>query len=911
VPFSRKSCFRYLFSVIALIVLAAIPLAAQTTLFTKHVYKVNGGAVSSDPTTAPNGAILDWVLTYQYNPSPAPPAHTDIRDLLPPSLQYQAASLKVPPSWSGQWFNGSWVSAEPLNATGVGAVTAPNLTPFGAGQTALIPAPPSASISTAGVGGDGYRAIPHNGKIYVINHHINGRYLDCFDAATGLRCPNYPGHVPLTNGTTYIGNNNADNTTPAKTFEYFVGDRIYFAAQKMTSTFDIGVLCADLISQTSCGFTSLTTASSSPSPQIFQGVGGINGKVYVQLPTGKLGCADTSTGLPCVGQPFTLLPTMNVSQYQGTSDIVGTKIYTLWPIGGPGFRFSCFDTVIQAPCVGSWPKTPDLAGNNGNLYRLLNATGNVTGICAHTTNPVNGAFSCYALGTGTTTSHPPSYATWIQTYGGGTLQAAWSLGQAGYYGPRVFNGRTSGGAAIGCYDFGTQLPCPGGWPVSGANITVRHYATVADQERLGCMWSYGDDGLLGSFQASDHLPCGSKAPVSMIVTPAKSYCATRGNITAWDKLYVSGLTLGGGVTATLSLYDGNNPTVPALDSGGNPYAQNLSVTSFPVNLGTGGLGIGYGTGLGNYTSLNVVLTFSGITSNAAWTQNPPPSIEVTWRGDPPEFCFQTTVVGCEDLVVKNQATAVTTPVGGGPVINDTAPNPPFSATHIVGADCPAKLTIVKAVPNAPPFSGTFTFNVTCSTPNGVLQQQLSIVWPNTTVTLPNVPAGSTCAVSESLLLPPLPGGFSWSGVPLVTPAGGFIPITVGGANQVSFTNLVQHCNDLGAIKIEKQVQGAPSGFSGIFTFNVSCWTGTNLITQQAQITYPGQTTTTLPNIPIGSVCNVNEIKPLPPLPGGWYWGTPVYQPGTGQVSLIGTCCPTMVVINRAKYCCADAAGVPK
>jgi len=889
----------------------AAPMFAQTTQFTKRVSKVNGAAVSSDPSSVSNGDLLDWVLTFQYNPVPAPAAKSDIRDLLPPSLVYVPGTLTVPPSWSGQWFSGSWVSSPPANATGVGAVTAPNLTPFGAGQSALIPAPPSASISTSGLGGDGYRAISHNGRIFVINHHITGRYLDCFDAATGVRCPGYPGHVPIAAGTTYVGNNNGDNTTPFKTFEYILNDRLYFAVQKAASPFEIGVLCADLTSQTSCGFTPLASATSMNNMN-FQGVGGMNGKVYVQLPTGKLGCADTS-GNPCPGQPYTVVPALNFNQVSGTSDIIGSHIYTTWMMGGPGFRLTCFDTATALPCAGSWPKTPDAAGFLGNLYRLLNATGAVAGVCTHTVMPVNAAFSCHDLSTGASLPYPASYAAWAQTYGGGTLVGSYALGQPGYSDARVFNGRTSGGAAIGCYDFVTQAACAEpGWPVGGINITQTHYATIGDPERPGCMWSYGDDGKLGSFQAADHQPCGSKATSDTIITPSKSYCATGGDISAWDKLYVSGLTLGGGITASLTLYDGNNPMNLAVNSTLAPYAQNLAVTSFPVTLGSGGLGIGYGSAAGQYKSLRVVLTFSGLTSNAAWSQSPPPSIEVTWKGAPPEFCFRTKVATCEDPVVKNQATAVTTPVIGGVPINVSAPNPPFSATHLFGSDCPAKLTIVKSVPGAPAgFSGTFNFYVTCATSAGVVQQQLSINWPNTTVTLPNVLAGATCTVSESPLLPSLPSGYSWNGLPAVTPVGGVIHIVSGAANQVSFVNTVRHCDDRGAVKVRKQVQGAPAGFSGTFTFNVSCWSGSTLTTQQVQINYPGQTVVTAGGIPTGASCTVTETGALPSLPAGWFWEAPLYQPGSGQVSLIGTCCPEVVITNRAKFCCRDAAGTPQ
>ena len=889
------------------VVIAAAPLAAQTVQLTKKVSKVNGVSVNSNPSTINNGDVLDWVLTYQYNPTSAPPAQADIKDLLQPSLQYVPNSLKVPPSWKGQWYNGSWVAAEPAGVTGVGAVTAPNLVPSGVGQTALIPAPAAASISTASGGGDGYRAIPFNGKIYVINHHITGQYLNCFDAGTGAQCPGFPVHVPLASVATNLQtgvNNNGDNVTPLKTYEYLdrTTGKLYFAVQKTASPYDFGVLCANLLTMQTCGFTSVGTFGSTAGGfGWFQGVGGVNGKVYVQLPTGKLGCVDTATGATCPGHPFTLIPALNsnnVNQVRGVSEIVGTNIYTMWQMSGAGYQVTCWNAANDTPCSNAWPKIPNPAGTYGNLYRLLNPAGTTTGICAATASPQNNVVQCYDLTpAGAVVSPPPSFASWMPAHGG-TLLASWTLGQAGYFGSRVFSANLTS-TRIDCYDFATQAQCPEpGWATAPPNFTSIHYATIADPDRQGCMWSYGDDGKLSAFLAADKKPCGTTTGVKVTITPSESYCATGGNISGWDQLLLNGIAVGGGTTAILTLRDANgNLAVQA--NGITPYAQNLAVTSFPLNLGSGGLGIGYGNGPGQYTTLQVELTFSGLTGNAAWTQNPPPSIEVTWKGGPPEFCFRTKVVGCANPTVTNQATAVTTPFNG-PAIN-SASNPPFSATHSFGGECPAKLTIVKSVPGAPAgYIGTFTFNVTC----GLVQQQVSITWPNTTVTLSNV-APSTCTVSENPLLPALPSGYLWSGVPVVTPAGGVVQIPAGGSGQVSFANHVRRCNDKGAVRIEKKVQGVPPGFSGTFHFNVACWSGSTLITQQAQITLPNQSSVTVTGIPTGSTCTITETGPLPPLPPGWFWEAPLYQPASGQVSLIGTCCPTITVIDRAKFCCDE------
>jgi hypothetical protein len=163
-------------------------------------------------------------------------------------------------------------------------------------------------------------------------------------------------------------------------------------------------------------------------------------------------------------------------------------------------------------------------------------------------------------------------------------------------------------------------------------------------------------------------------------------------------------------------------------------------------------------------------------------------------------------------------------------------------------------------------------------------------------------------VSEDPALPPLPAGSSWSGVPISIPASGVVQITPGGMNQISFANAVHDCDDRGHVMITKHVQGVPPGFSGTFNFNVACWSGTTLITQQAQITVPGASSVTVNGIPTGSSCTVTETAPLPALPSGWFWKPPTYLPPSGQVVLLGNCCPELVITDEAKFCCTGAAG---
>jgi uncharacterized repeat protein (TIGR01451 family) len=85
--------------------------------------------------------------------------------------------------------------------------------------------------------------------------------------------------------------------------------------------------------------------------------------------------------------------------------------------------------------------------------------------------------------------------------------------------------------------------------------------------------------------------------------------------------------------------------------------------------------------------------------------------------------------------------------------------------------------------------------------------------------------------------------------------------------------------------IQKNVVGAPAGWSGTFTFNVSC-TGTPPIQKTATVQWPSPGFTTVTGIPRGSVCTVVEGVLPGPLPHHYSWtGSPVYSPGGGKVEI--------------------------
>jgi len=238
-------------------------------------------------------------------------------------------------------------------------------------------------------------------------------------------------------------------------------------------------------------------------------------------------------------------------------------------------------------------------------------------------------------------------------------------------------------------------------------------------------------------------------------------------------------------------------------------------------------------------------------------------------------------------------------------ISQTANIDPSGATatlHVQG-ECGPSLTIDKTVTGVPSgYTGTFVFNVLCATPHGPLQQQVSITLPDTSVVVPGVTAGSSCAVEEGPP-PALPSGFAWDSLPQYSPANGLIQIGAG-ANHVTVTNTAHPCNDNGQITITKRLVGVPPNFTGTFNFNIACTSPTGLVTQQAQITFPGTGTVTVTGLPAGGICTVSETS-LAPLPAPLQWQPPVMTPPFGEVSLVGNCCAAVEVVNTAKYCCGN------
>lgn len=132
-------------------------------------------------------------------------------------------------------------------------------------------------------------------------------------------------------------------------------------------------------------------------------------------------------------------------------------------------------------------------------------------------------------------------------------------------------------------------------------------------------------------------------------------------------------------------------------------------------------------------------------------------------------------------------------------------------------ECPPGLVIQKNVAGAPEgWSGTFTFNVTC-TGQPPTQQTATVQWPSpgfTTVT--GIPRGSVCTVVEGVLPGSLPHHYSWTGSPVYTPAGGKVEIgEQGGTVSVLNTMGIEETDCMRVIRneavCEVDASGKPTG----------------------------------------------------------------------------------------------------
>jgi hypothetical protein len=408
--------------------------------------------------------------------------------------------------------------------------------------TAGIKSPPPANFAGS-AGGDGWAVALSSTQVFNVFHHQPALEVACHQRSDASSCW-IGGAKTVTDGT---GHNFATSNAPGLYFDKTTGHLMVFAVRTSDST--AGVVCIDTTkpatatgAQMFCGFTALSGVGDAP----IAATAGVSDPVQVGTNwysfnevqgtgTGtenKLLCFNLATHLPCSTQPFSVnLGGTALSPFPATFPIgaSGTKVFI--QVVGSTNKLTCFDTVTNATCVGSWPVAVTAA--EGAPFPMLGSTGTPIGVCL----PIAGN-PCFNF-TGIRVTTPPGLAVDIG-------QNSFDNGPSIVSGTRVYIANASS-TTVACYDFATSVKCPN-FPKAFANLNLL-YTVNPDPNQPNCIWVNSDDGLqqIQNFDATTGGECGKSlitVPASSLVAPQKQCIPTNYTslqlITPSRNTYVSG-----------------------------------------------------------------------------------------------------------------------------------------------------------------------------------------------------------------------------------------------------------------------------------------------------------------------------------------------------------------------------------
>jgi hypothetical protein len=320
--------------------------------------------------TAP-GHTLHWVLSYRN--TTGGDASVDITDRIRGNQTFVRGSLRTPPDFAGEWSTDGGARYERTEPrSGVDAVRATGVNgPGSTGSRAPVP-PPARGFSAGTSNGDGWEPLFIGENVYNVHHHDGPNtpltMLDCHNKSTGQACPGYPAigsYVGATAGTPFSTGPDTLGTAYAPNADADpVNGHIYFPVG-VNGQGSIGVLCADVGTNKSCGYTELGV---SPIPNRIESGewhaaidgGAVVGSRYYLIDTqANVYCFDTSTNGAC-GSPYPL----KVVPGSPTSATLRTALdsrlqafdgrYVLANISEPngGRDLSCIDTSTNTLCPG-------------------------------------------------------------------------------------------------------------------------------------------------------------------------------------------------------------------------------------------------------------------------------------------------------------------------------------------------------------------------------------------------------------------------------------------------------------------------------------------------------------------------------------------------------------------------------
>jgi hypothetical protein len=667
-------------------------------------------------TTAP-GHRIDWVLRYAN--TTGVPATLNLTDEIGPNQSFVPGSLSVHGGLSKTWSTDGGSTRLPDEPTsGVDAFQATGtMAPGGLGATTGVISSFSSPTAPVVGAGDGWDDIFYKGNVYNL-HHQWGRgapssdtsgLIACHVVATGAECPDYAGgglNASSTAGTPFFGRAKvaqADFISPF--FAHAAFDRstgkLYFATT-LDGTRNYGVGCVDLDNESSCGFTKLGAAGAGTPPNsgndgFISGGPQIGTRFYPLDTTGTIRCFDYSTGATCGS--YVAFPTPG-NVVAGAGDRVETydgRYLFAYMINRPPKKatISCVDLTTGQRCPG-YPFTSSVGNSflgqtSIEFLPVLDAGRTTKGVCIAavgiSTAAANTTYQCvdtsaqpianpYPIPPGSAPSHA-SFGTVLV------------LGARAYY-PQITYKPTSHTIQYQCFDFAAGAPCAGfASPAQTAPFTqgrtgnqpgdLRPYTITSDPDIPGCLGEDGDAGAVQLFDARTGA-LGCSGLIGEVVTdPTTSYCAaTPGHASGWDRVQVSGVPAAdyGGATVTVS--DAQGHPVPGFEVVPlRPGDTTLDISPIPISGATAKLS----------ATLTMASPGAGVT----------PQVSLTFKGDPAEVCFATTVgpVTCSATSIADNANAVTT--GSNGASDAPAGDEAGTASFTVAAQRPTECTAAPPV----------------------------------------------------------------------------------------------------------------------------------------------------------------------------------------------------------------------
>ncbi|TDM09376.1 MAG: hypothetical protein C4K60_08880 [Ideonella sp. MAG2] len=551
------------------------------------------------------------------------------------NFKWIKGKLVIPPNTTFEWFvNGQWTSTEPATGTPVLKVRW-KLSPMFVVKFGNV----SGTVDFSGTG-DGFRIIPYGKNLYVINHHTNNMYLNCRVAATGSPCPGFPSNGTGLGLSPYAGAaaTQGDQTyymvhNPQEAINYATGE-LFIAGQRGTA---LDVVCVNLNTLQSCGslflgnYSDLGGGNHAPLEQV-------GDKYYVLASNGNVHCVNIKTKSTCGTTLYNISGSSSnaLGVWTVTSNF-GTKVNDVKKVFfAISQRVFCHDTVTNASCAG-WSNY----GNSspyGGVMPIVNAAGVPQGVCdgygsyCYRINGPSFQISAAAQNFFMYYSFAPR-----TTWGGGSsgvknaYHYSWNAGAL--QGTRIVTGR-SDGYGVSCFDFATNAVCPN-YPLRPDYLT-RGYTTNMDPTRPNCVLHIGDAAKAMLFDLFSGGACtdggDSEKPKTINVDPSQYYrCdATQATVTSWDAVRLSPTipwnVSGGLKEVKVTLQDANGVQLPPLYNPVRYFAPgqySLSIADVPY---------------ASYSKLRVIVQMTG---QGGLSSTSEVGIDVTWKGDPIQLCFQT------------------------------------------------------------------------------------------------------------------------------------------------------------------------------------------------------------------------------------------------------------------------------